>query len=67
MVRALIVSRCRAVRGLCHRSGEDNLGCKFWRALTVYAQKFSLALQLQPQCFGGLTLIAWGQTLYYSK
>ncbi|KAJ4299916.1 hypothetical protein N0V90_005163 [Kalmusia sp. IMI 367209] len=35
----------------------------------VYAivQKFSLALQLQPQCFGGLTLIAWGQTLYYGN
>ncbi|KAF9732749.1 hypothetical protein PMIN01_09607 [Paraphaeosphaeria minitans] len=35
----------------------------------VYAivQKFSLALQLQPHCFGSLTLIAWGQTLYYGK
>ncbi|KAF1967939.1 hypothetical protein BU23DRAFT_279571 [Bimuria novae-zelandiae CBS 107.79] len=35
----------------------------------VYAivQKFSLALQIQPQCFGGLTLIAWGQTLYYGN
>lgn len=33
----------------------------------VYAivQNFSIALQLQPQCFAGLTLIAWGQTLYY--
>ncbi|KAF2680525.1 hypothetical protein K458DRAFT_392867 [Lentithecium fluviatile CBS 122367] len=33
----------------------------------VYAivQNFSIALQLQPQCFGGLTLITWGQTLYY--
>lgn len=33
----------------------------------VYAvvQNFNLALQLQPQCFGGLTLIAWGQSLYY--
>ncbi|KAF2656429.1 hypothetical protein K491DRAFT_596869, partial [Lophiostoma macrostomum CBS 122681] len=35
----------------------------------VYAivQNFNLALQIQPQCFGGLTLIAWGQTLYYGK
>ncbi|KAF2868072.1 hypothetical protein BDV95DRAFT_580181 [Massariosphaeria phaeospora] len=33
----------------------------------VYAivQNFNISLQLQPQCFGGLTLIAWGQTLYY--
>jgi hypothetical protein len=30
-------------------------------------QNFSIALQLQPQCFGGLTLITWGQTLYYHK
>ncbi|KAF2439749.1 hypothetical protein P171DRAFT_369166, partial [Karstenula rhodostoma CBS 690.94] len=35
----------------------------------VYAvvQASFLALQLQPQCFGGLTLIAWGQTLYYGN
>lgn len=33
----------------------------------VYAivQNFNLALQLQPQCFAALTLICWGQTLYY--
>lgn len=33
----------------------------------VYAivQNFNFALQIQPQCFGGLTLIAWGQSLYY--
>lgn len=30
-------------------------------------QNFNFALKLQPQCFGGLTLIAWGQTLYYHK
>ena len=28
-------------------------------------QNFNFALKLQPQCFGGLTLIAWGQSLYY--
>lgn len=35
----------------------------------VYAivQNFSISLQLQPQCFGGLTLITWGQTLYYHR
>ncbi|UPX10591.1 uncharacterized protein EKO05_0001242 [Ascochyta rabiei] len=33
----------------------------------VYAivQNFSFALQFQPQAFAGLTLISWGQTLYY--
>ncbi|KAF2175763.1 hypothetical protein K469DRAFT_609544, partial [Zopfia rhizophila CBS 207.26] len=33
----------------------------------VYAivQNFNLPLQLQPQCFGGLTLICWGQALVY--
>jgi len=33
----------------------------------VYAivQNFNLALKLQPQAFAGLTLITWGQTLYY--
>lgn len=33
----------------------------------VYAivQNFNIAIQLQPQCFAALTLIAWGQTLYY--
>ncbi|KAF2728778.1 PQ-loop-domain-containing protein [Polyplosphaeria fusca] len=33
----------------------------------VYAivQKFNVALQIQPQCFGALTLICWGQTLVY--
>ncbi|ORY17249.1 hypothetical protein BCR34DRAFT_50894 [Clohesyomyces aquaticus] len=34
----------------------------------VYAivQKFNFALQFQPQCFGLLTLICWGQALHYS-
>ncbi|KAJ4984439.1 hypothetical protein SVAN01_10074 [Stagonosporopsis vannaccii] len=33
----------------------------------VYAivQNFSFALQFQPQAFAALTLISWGQTLYY--
>lgn len=33
----------------------------------VYAivQNFNFALKFQPQAFAGLTLIAWGQTLYY--
>ncbi|KAF2743303.1 hypothetical protein M011DRAFT_480875 [Sporormia fimetaria CBS 119925] len=33
----------------------------------VYAivQNFNFALKLQPQCFGGLTLITWGQSLHY--
>ncbi|KAF1999041.1 PQ-loop-domain-containing protein [Amniculicola lignicola CBS 123094] len=33
----------------------------------VYAivQNFNFALKFQPQCFAGLTLIAWGQSLYY--
>ncbi|KAJ4311367.1 hypothetical protein N0V94_007970 [Neodidymelliopsis sp. IMI 364377] len=33
----------------------------------VYAivQNFSFALKFQPQAFAGLTLISWGQTLYY--
>ncbi|KAE8836025.1 hypothetical protein HRS9139_04123 [Pyrenophora teres f. teres] len=33
----------------------------------VYAivQNFNFALKFQPQAFGSLTLIAWGQTLYY--
>ncbi|XPS68774.1 hypothetical protein M3J09_001058 [Ascochyta lentis] len=33
----------------------------------VYAivQNFSFSLQFQPQAFAGLTLISWGQTLYY--
>lgn len=30
-------------------------------------QNFNLALKLQPQAFAGLTLITWGQTLYYHK
>jgi predicted ferric reductase len=35
----------------------------------VYAivQNFNFALKFQPQAFAGLTLIAWGQTLYYQK
>ncbi|KAF2469496.1 uncharacterized protein BDR25DRAFT_229205, partial [Lindgomyces ingoldianus] len=34
----------------------------------VYAivQRFNFALQFQPQCFGALTLICWGQALVYS-
>lgn len=33
----------------------------------VYAivQNFNFALKFQPQAFAGLTLISWGQTLYY--
>lgn len=33
----------------------------------VYAivQNFNFALKFQPQAFASLTLIAWGQTLYY--
>jgi hypothetical protein len=34
---------------------------------TDSSQNFSIALQLQPQFFGGLTLITWGQTLYYGR
>jgi hypothetical protein len=30
-------------------------------------QNFNFALKFQPQAFAGLTLIAWGQTLYYHK
>jgi hypothetical protein len=30
-------------------------------------QNFSFALQFQPQAFAALTLISWGQTLYYHK
>lgn len=35
----------------------------------VYAivQNFNFALKFQPQAFAGLTLIAWGQTLYYQN
>jgi len=30
-------------------------------------QNFNFALKFQPQAFASLTLIAWGQTLYYHK
>jgi hypothetical protein len=30
-------------------------------------KNFNFALKFQPQAFAGLTLIAWGQTLYYHK
>lgn len=30
-------------------------------------QNFNFALKFQPQCFAGLTLITWGQILYYGK
>lgn len=31
------------------------------------SQKFNLPIQLQPQFFGFLTLICWGQSLVYHK
>ncbi|KAF1953435.1 hypothetical protein CC80DRAFT_551478 [Byssothecium circinans] len=40
-------------------------GCAVPFGVYAIVQNFSIALQLQPQCFGGLTLITWGQTLYY--
>ncbi|KAG8525745.1 uncharacterized protein KY384_000505 [Bacidia gigantensis] len=35
----------------------------------VYAivQRFTVALQVQPQIFGSLSLVAWGQILYYNN
>ncbi|KAF2634035.1 hypothetical protein P280DRAFT_524513 [Massarina eburnea CBS 473.64] len=40
-------------------------GCAVPFGVYAIVQNFSIALQIQPQCFGGLTLITWGQTLYY--
>ncbi|PVI05368.1 PQ-loop-domain-containing protein [Periconia macrospinosa] len=40
-------------------------GCAVPFGVYAIVQNFNIALQLQPQCFGGLTLITWGQTLYY--
>lgn len=37
------------------------------RLTTDPTQNFSFALKFQPQAFAGLTLISWGQTLYYHK
>ncbi|KAH8634208.1 PQ-loop-like protein [Alternaria alternata] len=41
--------------------------CKGGVPFGVYAivQNFNFALKFQPQAFASLTLIAWGQTLYY--
>ncbi|GMK56793.1 hypothetical protein CspeluHIS016_0306330 [Cutaneotrichosporon spelunceum] len=33
----------------------------------LVAQRSSIPLQLQPQAFGGLGIVAWGQCLYYGK
>ncbi|KAL7770769.1 hypothetical protein CFE70_000708 [Pyrenophora teres f. teres 0-1] len=38
-----------------------------WSISTNAYQNFNFALKFQPQAFGSLTLIAWGQTLYYHK
>ncbi|KAF2703763.1 PQ-loop-domain-containing protein [Pleomassaria siparia CBS 279.74] len=57
-----------------HRKSTDGLPSlmlMLWASCAVpfgvYAivENFNIALQVQPQCFGGLTLIAWGQSLYY--
>ncbi|KAF2015643.1 PQ-loop-domain-containing protein [Aaosphaeria arxii CBS 175.79] len=40
-------------------------GCAVPFGVYAIVQNFNVALQVQPQCFGALTLICWGQTLYY--
>ncbi|KAF2259406.1 hypothetical protein CC78DRAFT_585976 [Lojkania enalia] len=37
----------------------------YWALCYRTDLNFNIALQLQPQCFAGLTLICWGQTLVY--
>lgn len=63
--RLIFFRRC-AIWSVRNRSG-NRLRILLGNSLSDAWQNFSLALQLQPQCFGGLTLISWGQTLYYHK
>lgn len=42
-------------------------GCAVPFGAYAIIQNFNFALKFQPQCFGALTLVCWGQTLYYGQ
>lgn len=59
-------SRWRTIRSLRNRPGT-RISDSAIESNTNSSQNFNFALKFQPQAFAGLTLIAWGQTLYYHK
>ena len=64
MIHADLIRWC-ALWSLRDRPGMTVRQCN--QITTNRKQNFSFALKFQPQAFAGLTLISWGQTLYYHK